>query len=96
MALPSFFKIPKHKEFNFIPRYYNERKEKLQERIKDIELEMGVKSTDSVYQSRIARGSMRRYMDKRRTTQKRSNFRLLLILAALILMVYLIITKVKL
>ena len=95
MALPSFFKIPKHKDFNFIPRYYDERKEKLQERIKDIELEMGIKSTDAIYQSRIARGTMRRYMDKRRTGQKRSNFRLLLILAVLLLLACLIIMKVK-
>ncbi len=33
MGIPSFFKTPRHKQFNYEPLYYDERKEKLQERM---------------------------------------------------------------
>lgn len=29
--LPSFFKTPKYKSFSFIPRYYNENKERIKQ-----------------------------------------------------------------
>ena len=32
-----FFKVPKHSSFNFKPRYYDEEKEELQERLKRVE-----------------------------------------------------------
>ena len=33
--LPSFFKTPKHRRFNFKTRYYNEKKENLDKRVKN-------------------------------------------------------------
>jgi len=44
MGIPRFFSTPKPKQFNYIPRYYDEQKEALEERIRDIEIEMGVKN----------------------------------------------------
>ena len=90
MGLPSFFKIPEHRTFNFIPRYYDERKEKLQERIKAIEKEMGKKNEERSYQTKITRGSMRGYIDKTHAAQKKSNIRLLIILGILAFLVYLL------
>ena len=39
----SFFKTPKHKVFNYIPIYYDERKERMQERLDAIEKEKAEK-----------------------------------------------------
>jgi hypothetical protein len=93
MALPSFFKTQQPRSFNFMPRYYNERKEKLQERVKNIELELGVKKTDINYKSSIGRGSMRGYIDKNRSIRKKSNIRLFIILGSLLLLVYLLLYR---
>jgi hypothetical protein len=57
MALPSFFKINKNKRFNFIPRYYDPRKEDLEERIRSVEREMGVKEGEA-YRPTIRKGQM--------------------------------------
>jgi len=47
MGIPSFFRTPKPKPFNYIPRYYDEQKEDLEERIRNIEIEMGVKEGEA-------------------------------------------------
>ncbi len=39
MGFFSFFHLPKHREFNFQPRYYDPVKEEIQERIKKIKNE---------------------------------------------------------
>ena len=93
MALPSFFKIPKHRTFNFVPRYYNERKEKLEERIRSAEQELGIKREDEVYQPRITRGSMRGYIHKSSVDKKKSSIRLFVILGILLLVVYLMLFR---
>jgi 2'-5' RNA ligase len=90
MAIPGLFKVPKNKEFKFIPRYYDERKEKLQERIRTIEAEMGIKSNKVKYHSGITRGSMRGNRDRVRSAKKQSNIRLLVILGFLVILIYFI------
>lgn len=93
MALPSFFKTHQNRNFNFTPRYYDERKEKLEERIQDIEREMGVKREDIPFKSKISRGSMRGYIDKNKDIQKKSNIRLYVIIGVLLLIAYLILYR---
>ena len=88
MALPSFFKIQQHKTFEYRPRYYDERKEKMQERIKSAEKELGINNGEQKYQTRITRGSMRGYMTKATAEKKQSNVRLLIILGAIGLLLY--------
>jgi len=39
VKLPSLVKIPKHKQFDFAPRYYDEQKEELLERVEKIKRE---------------------------------------------------------
>ena len=88
MALPSFFKINKNKKFNFIPRYYDPRKEDLEERIRSVEREMGVKEGEA-YRPTIRKGQMTNYFNrKKRKAQKQSNIRLIIILLALFLISY--------
>ena len=55
MAIPSFFRTQKPKQFNYVPRYYDEQKEQLDERIRDIEREMGVKD-GKTYRPTIRKG----------------------------------------
>jgi len=92
MGLPSFFKIPQHKTFSYTPRYYDERKENLQERIKKIEQEMGVNKGER-YKPKISKGSMRGYIYKNKKAKKQSNLRLIIILLTLLFLTYLIFSR---
>lgn len=89
MALPSFFTINKNRRFNYIPRYYNPDKVELEERIRSIEIDMGVKrEDDGVYVPRIHRGMMTHRRVTRHQAKRQSNIRLLVILAILLLISY--------
>ena len=91
MALPSFFKTPRHKSFNYTPRYYDERKERMEERIKNAEQELGLNKGG--YSPTIKKGSFREYVQRGKAVKHQSNFRLIVILAALLLLAYLILTR---
>lgn len=83
--LPSFFKIGDHKRFNFIPRYYDEQKEDLEQRIRQIESDMGIEHGEA-YVPKIRKGQMGSYMRKKRKVQsKRANIRLVVIILLLLL-----------
>jgi hypothetical protein len=88
----TFFKTPKPKGFNYIPRYYNEQKEEFNERQKRIEAEMGINQpTDVGYRSRLKQGAMSEKLMSRRKTNRASTLRLLIIIAILtILALYLL------
>lgn len=96
--LGRFFKLPKIKRFEYRPRYYDERKEALEYRIKQIKLEMGIKDDDpdagkftkEIHAVRI-KGQMRSNFKKNRRAVKRSNIRLLIILLVLFALAYYII-----
>ncbi len=89
MGIPSLFKTPRHRQFNYRPLYYNQQKEELQERIRKIEQEMGVKKPDeSGYRTGIQRGQMRGHFRDTKRLKKQSNVRLLIILLALFALAY--------
>ena len=88
MGIPSFFRTPKPKPFNYIPRYYDEQKEDLEERIRNIESEMGVKEGEA-YRPQIRKGHMSNYFRrKQKRVQKQSNIRLVVIILILFLISY--------
>ena len=87
MGIPSFFKIPRHKQFNYEPLYYDERKEKLQERIKQIEQEYGVKNGEEYVRS-LTKGSFSHYYERKRKTQRYSTTRLIIIMIFLLFVAY--------
>ena len=87
MGLPSFFKINKPRRFNFYPRYYDERKEKLQERIKKAEEELGIKSETSNIRT-LQKGAMRGYFPRTKRVRRTSNIRLIIIIVILLLISY--------
>ena len=85
MALLRFTKLPKHKGFNYKPRYWDEAKEELHARVQAAQ---NVDSDDlEAMKSRIS-GKMRRASKVdgsfRRTQVRRSNFILLGIVLALL------------
>lgn len=82
MGIPRFFKIPQHRQFNYQPVYYDEQKEKLEERIKNIEQEYGIKHGDENIRS-MTKGSFSHYYDRKRKTQRYSTTRLIIIIAFL-------------
>lgn len=90
MAIPSFFRTYKPKQFNYIPRYYDEHKEDLEERIRSIDRELGVKE-GKAYRPTIRKGQMSNYFRrKKRKAQKQSNIRLIIILLVLFFISYLL------
>jgi len=77
----------KNKQFSFVPRYYNEDKEIMQERYQRIEAELSGKSTFETFGS----GSLKeKWRQNKRTTnfQKKSNLRLVFISCLLLAICY--------
>ncbi len=89
-GIPRFFKIPQHKRFNYQPLYYDEEKEKREERLKRIRRELGKSDDEDHYVPTITRGSMRGYFDKTRRVKKQSNVRLVLLILFLFFVSYFI------
>lgn len=92
MANISFFRSYKPNRFNYIPRFYDERKEALNERIARIKQEMGVEDDVSFEGTRprrtLTKGVMYEQISKKRKTQRKSSIRLLIITAILIALAY--------
>ncbi|MBN1118082.1 MAG: hypothetical protein JXA77_12800 [Bacteroidales bacterium] len=88
----TFFKTPRPKEFNYIPRYYDEQKEAAEERQKRIEQELGIHNQNA-YRPNISRGSMARKFAEKRSSNRKSSFRLIIIIAILSLLAYYILNN---
>lgn len=85
-----FLHTPKNKQFKFTPRYYDEQKEKLENRIQKIKREMGVEDledSDKPYVPNI-KGQMRGYLKKNVEQKRKSTIRLVIILIVLFAIVY--------
>jgi 3-phenylpropionate/cinnamic acid dioxygenase small subunit len=87
MGIPRFFKIPQHKQFHYEPIYYDERKERLEERIRQIEAEHGIKNGDQPVRT-LRKGSFSHYYERKRKTQKYSSTRLIIIIIFLLFISY--------
>jgi Flp pilus assembly protein TadB len=90
MGLVSIIKVNKYKRFSFTPRYYDERKERREELIKQLEEDQRRAEDASIgYSSRLKSG----YLKSMRTQSKKkegnsSLYRLLIIIAALSALFY--------
>lgn len=91
MGIPRFIKLPNHKRFEYAPRYWDPEKEEFDERVRQSQLEAGIDVPRDSNRATIKRGSFRqvRQQTKIRAT-KSSNLRLVVILAALLVIAYLI------
>lgn len=94
MALFSFFKTKKPKRFNFIPRYYDAKKERLQEII-DRHKEDS-KDNPEAMKSRIKHGFQTRGLvdfGYESRLRKKSNRTLLIVMVSLFVITYLLLSK---
>jgi len=88
-----FGKRPKHKKFGYVPRFYDEERERLQQHVDQYKGD--VSNQDKVKQ-RISSGLRQRYVgneDYRKSNVKKSNLRILYILGILIFVSYMILTS---
>jgi Flp pilus assembly protein TadB len=79
-----FFKTQKNKRFEIKPRYYDERKEKLEEL-------MNEKALSETSHTRLSKGSLRRQWDQRsyyHSEKKKTNKRLIIIMLVLIFLAW--------
>ncbi|MEL7022008.1 MAG: hypothetical protein AAGK47_10385 [Bacteroidota bacterium] len=92
MALLNFFKTPRHQRYNYIPRFYDPKKEDLEERLRIME---GVKSGDTEdIKKRISGGFRASSYASGASTYRnkqvvRSNIMLIVIVVVLCLLAYL-------
>ena len=92
MALLSFFKKPKHRNFKYVPRYWDEDKEDLNRRIKQAQSKEDI----DIVKSRISKtfkGKHNPKMGFRSTQVRRSNMRLVLIIGILIVLTYIVMMR---
>ncbi|MBU0765192.1 MAG: hypothetical protein KJ607_10200 [Bacteroidetes bacterium] len=87
MALPRFIKLPKPKQFNYIPRYYDEAKEQREERLRHLRAESD-SDKDSQFKEKEEwtpdiKGRFRSHYRRTRNTRSGSALRLVIILAVL-------------
>lgn len=93
MALLNFFKTPRHQRYNYIPRFYDPKKEELDERLRIME---GVKSGDTEdIKKRISGGFRASTYSSGASTYRsrqvtRSNFMLIAIVVILCLSAYIL------
>ena len=88
-----FFYLPKSRGYNYVPRFYDEKKEELERRKRVIDAELAregkIDSASDEYIPNI-KGKMRGYMKAARKEKRKSNLRLVIILAVLMLLSYLL------
>lgn len=96
MKFSGLGKVPKHRKFDYIPRFYDQEKEELEERLN----RYGSDSKDSnLMKQRITDGFRQGYLgdeNYRKSLAKKSNLRLLYIIVILVLITYLFLTSDKL
>lgn len=93
----SFFKLYKPREYGYRPIYYDPKKEAAKERLKQAAADAESASGEQEgFKSSIHRGSFRELADQNKRTRssevKKSNFRLVIIILILFLIMYFLIT----
>jgi hypothetical protein len=87
MNIPRLFKLPEYRKFSYRPFYYNPEKEEREARLRKLQAEAGIRS-EGQFTPNIPRGSMKSYFKRSEKAQKQSNIRLILIIAALLIISY--------
>ncbi len=87
MGIPRFFRTPEHRRYHYEPVFYDERKEKLEERIQMIEQEYGIKPEDQPAR-KLGRGSFSSHYRRNKKAQRYSNTRLIVIVGFLLFISY--------
>ncbi len=96
MKFSGLGKVPKHRKFDYVPRYYDADKEELEKRLKRYS---GDSDDKSMMKDRITHGFRQGYLgdeNYRKSLAKKSNLRLLYIVVILVLITYMFLTSDKL
>jgi len=89
MSLPTFFRMAKPRQFHYEPVFYDERKERMQERISMAGQKKGI-NPEGKFRRTLTRGSISlRHLGKRKNA-KQSIIRLIIIFLFLLLISYLL------
>ncbi|GJM33570.1 MAG: hypothetical protein DHS20C18_25710 [Saprospiraceae bacterium] len=86
MAFFRFTKLPKHRQYEYTPRYWNQEKEELAERLKNIEERK--KGNPDAMKSRISNGFRRGFSGGRSVRGKQAKRSNLILLAIIVLLVF--------
>lgn len=90
MSFFGFGKRTRHRKFDYVPRFYDPQKEELEERLRQYKTEPDAKSNDTELVKQRIRGGFKRNSrassEAAKIANKKSNMRLLVILATLLLM----------
>lgn len=89
MIFNKFFKVPKHKQFEFATRYYDPKKEELKLRIKNIKEEEKLLGEKIKYNLETFFEKKRKKSFSSRQKQQ-SNFRIAVIIFVLAILVYIL------
>ena len=90
-----FIKLQKNKQYSYTPRYYNEKKERLEKREEEIAKEVDEEKriiSDSNYAENI-RGQMHGLYKYRKREEIKTNSRVVLIIVILVALFYFFILK---
>lgn len=91
MASQGFFKLPKNKSFNFTPRFYDEKKEMMEERQKQILEGRVPRVAYPNLGNKRNQGMFRQHSNKK--IQRQSTIKIVTILLLLIVSVYIILVN---
>lgn len=87
--LPSFFKIPKNRQFEYKPTYYNQSKEELKERVRRIKQDVEREKNSDNHRAGLKEKMHQKWSRAdQRKTHKRSNLIILILAGALALLAY--------
>lgn len=87
MGMISMFKTPKPRQFNYVPIYYDPRKEALKEREQLIKQELGI-ADENTPRISLIKGRMRGYYKRLANVKSKTNIRLIVIMIVLLLVAY--------
>lgn len=94
MAIPRIFKLNRHRQFNYMPLFYNAEREERERRNLLIAEELKQEQTEKYeYKSGIRRGSMRHYIKANKRSQRNSTIRLVVIVTILFFIAYILLYK---
>jgi hypothetical protein len=96
MKFSGLGRVPKHRKFDYVPRYYDADKEELEKRLNRYNADTDDKTA---MKDRITHGFRQGYLgddNYRKSLAKKSNLRLLYIVVILVLITYLFLTSDKL
>ena len=86
MRFPSLFKTSQPKEFSIYPRYYDERKERIEKKLRQAKKEIELSKNNEPLEKVTFQSAWRQ--NKTYTERRKSNYRVLFIASVLVLIFY--------